>query len=72
LASTKLVMKYLASPEGKAAEGDSKGFEHLINSGYDANISKNEFLLSSVHNAVILGGILPTVLTNQGYSDIVE
>ncbi|CAG9328088.1 unnamed protein product [Blepharisma stoltei] len=72
LASTKLVMKYLSLPEDMAAAGDTKGFEHLINSGYDVNISKNEFLLGSMHQAIIEGGILPTVITNQGDSDLVE
>lgn len=72
LASTKLVMKYLALPEDMAANGDSKSFEHLINSGYDANLSKNQYLLGSVHQAVIQGGILSTILNNQGDTELLE
>jgi ankyrin repeat protein len=73
MAGTKLVMRYLTSLEESAATGDSASYKHLINSGYSANESKNEFLMTSVHKAVLhMGESLATVLECEGDVNTIE
>lgn len=66
-ASTKVVMKYLTSLEDLAKQGDDRYFRHLVDSSYSPNIPNNEFMINSVHSAVLgKGGILQTVLDCEG------
>ena len=73
MAGTKLVMRYLTSLEESAANGDAESYKHLINSGYSANESKNEFLTTSMHKAVLQRGeALRTVLECEGDVNTIE
>ena len=73
LASTKTVMKYLTSLEELTSQGDERGFKHLVNSGYDVDDPKNQFMLGCVHRAVIKRkGMLSTVLECEGNQNAVE
>ena len=73
MAGTKLVMRYLTSLEESASKGDTESYKHLINSGYSANESKNEFLMTSMHKAVLQQGeALGTVLECEGDVNMIE
>jgi len=72
MASTKIVMKYLSSLEEMTNQGDEEGYTHLVNSGYDSNLCQNEFMLSSLHTAVIEGKMLETVLQSQANPNLIE
>jgi ankyrin repeat protein len=66
-ASTKVVMKYLTSLEDLAKQGDDRYFRHLVDSSYNPNQPNNEFMINSVHSAVLgKGGMLKTVLDCEG------
>ena len=59
-------MKYLDDITEVVKKNDEIGVQHLVNSGYDINGSNNEFLLSSIHLAIIGGNMLGSVLKCEG------
>lgn len=72
LCSTKLVMRYLVNIDEAVQIGDENGVNHLVNSGYNVNMSKTEFQLSSLHLAVLGGHLLKTVLDCEGDVNVAE
>jgi ankyrin repeat protein len=66
LCSTKLVMRYLTGLAEAVAGNQEKGVVHLVNSGYSINETNSTFMLSSIHQAILSGKLLKTVLECAG------
>lgn len=66
LCTTKLVMRYLDDLTSVVQSKDISSMQHLVNSGYSVNDSKNQYMLNSMHLAVMGGSLLSAVLNSQG------
>ena len=62
LCTTKLVMRYLGDLTEVVRNKEETSLNQLVSSGYDVNASNNEFMLSSMHLAVMGGTLLGAVL----------
>ena len=62
MAKSQTVMRYLSSLEEATEENNPKAYTHLVNSGFNPNSTKNEFLITSLHQAVISKSLLSTVI----------
>jgi ankyrin repeat protein len=66
LCSNKMVMKHLSSLPEVVSQKDEAGMKDFVNSGFDLNFSNNSYLMTSLHYAVMNGGLVNKVIALTG------